>query len=343
VDHFVTQIQQRLENLPGVEAAASTVMLPVECCIDLPFNIVGKPPSQGQWNGDEQWRSATPHYFQAFRIPIVRGRAFRESDTGNSARVVIINEKMAKQYWPKEDPLGQAIVIGKGIGPEFEEPPRQIIGIAGNVREAGLQRGEVGVMYVPGSQITEGMTKLAISVIPLSWTVRTTGDPGAMQAAVEREIHAIDGTVPITQARSMEEVIGQSVARETFTMTLLSTFAAIALVLAGIGIYGLMAYTVEQRTQEIGIRMALGAARPDILKLMLAGGMKLALAGVLAGAALAFAMTHLLASLLFGVQASDPLTFVAVAAILGAVALLATWIPARRASTVEPSEALRYS
>ena len=343
VDNFVTQTVRRIESLPGVESAASTLMLPVECCVDLPFNIVGKAPTQGQYNGDEQWRSVSPHYFQVFKVPVLRGRVFREDDFANSARVVVINEKMARQYWPNQDALGQSIVIGKGLGPQFDEPARQIIGIVGNVREAGIQRGEVGVMYVPQSQVTEGLTELASSVIPLSFAIRTAADPNGLRTAIDREIHAVDSVIPITQERTMEQVISESVARQNFNMALLSVFAGIALLLAAIGIYGLMAYTVQQRTQEIGIRMALGAARGDMLRLVLAQGLKLAIAGVVLGAALAYGVTRLLASLLFGVKASDPITFVGVAVILLTVALIATLIPARRASTVAPSEALRYS
>ncbi len=343
VDNFVTQTARRIESLPGVEAAASTLMLPVECCVDLPFNIVGKPPAQGQYTGDEQWRSVSPHYFQAFKVPLLRGRLFRETDFGNSTRVVVINDKMAKQYWPKENPIGTEILIGKGLGPQFDEPPRQIVGIVGNVREAGLNRGEVGVMYIPQSQVPEGITTLAASVIPLSWAVRTNGNPGSLRAAVEREMRATDSTIPLTQEQTMEEVISQSVAREHFNMVLLSIFAGIALLLAAIGIYGLMAYTVQQRTQEVGIRMALGAVRADILKLVLAHGMRLALIGVVSGAALAYALTRVLAALLFGVKATDPVIFAGVAAVLAGAALLATFIPARRASAVEPSVALRQA
>jgi putative ABC transport system permease protein len=343
VDNFVTQTVGRIESLPGVGSAAATLMLPVECCVDLPFNIVGKPPTEGQYNGDEQWRSVSPHYFQVFKVPVLRGRVFRQDDFANSARVVVINEKMARQYWPKEDPLGQSIVIGKGLGPQFDEPPRQIVGIVGNVREAGIQRGEVGVMYVPQSQVAEGLTSLASSVIPLSFAIRTNATPDSLRTAIDREIHAVDSVIPITQERTMEQVISESVARQNFNMALLSVFAGIALLLAAIGIYGLMAYTVQQRTQEIGIRMALGAARGDMLKLVLSQGMRLAIIGVAIGCGLAYGLTRLLASLLFGIKASDPLTFVGVAAILLVVALVATLIPARRASAVEPSQALRYS
>jgi len=343
VDNFVVQTVHRIEALPGVEAAASTIELPVECCIDLPFIIIGKPPAHGQYEDDEQWRSVSPHYFQAFRISLLRGRLFRENDYANSTRVVIINEKMAKEFWPKGNPIGQEILIGKGLGPQFDEPPRQIIGIVSNVRESGLSKGEVGVMYIPQSQVPEGITTLAASVIPLSWAIRTKGDPGSLLAAIEKEVREGDSTIPLTDRRTMEEVVSASVARENFNMVVLSIFAGIALLLAAIGIYGLMAYTVQQRTQEVGIRMAHGAVCADILRLVLAHGMKLALIGVVLGAGMAYAMTRLLGALLFGVKATDPVTFAGVAAVLTAVALFATLIPARRASAVEPSVALRQA
>jgi predicted permease len=342
VTNFTTQVVRRIEMLPGVEAAASTIVLPVESGIDLPFSIVGKPPASGEYNGDEQWRSVSPHYFSVFKIPLLRGRAFSETDTGASARVVIINDAMAKKYWPKEDPLGQMIVIGKGLGPQFEEPARQIIGIAGNVRENGLGNVGVGVMYVPQSQMSEGLTALANSVIPLSWCVRTSTDPSSLRVAIERELHSVDGQMPISRERTMTDVLSGAVARQNFNMVLLSIFAGVALMLAAIGIYGLMSYSVDQRTQEIGIRMALGADRGRMLRVVLREGMTLAVLGVVLGLLLAYGLTRLLATLLFGVKASDPVAFVAVASILTTVALIATYIPARRATAIDPANALRY-
>ena len=342
VSAFTTQVIRRVEALPGVEAAASTIVLPVENGIDLPFAIVGKPPTQGEYNGDEQWRSVSPHYFRVFKIPLLRGRAFTETDAGASARVVIVNDAMAKKYWPNEDALGQQIVIGKGLGPQFEEPSRQIVGIVGNVRENGLGNAGVGVMYVPQSQMTEGLTALANSVIPLSWCIRTAADPSSLRVAIGRELHAVDGQVPISRERTMTEVLAGAVARQSFNTVLLSIFAGVALVLAAIGIYGLMSYSVDQRRQEIGIRMALGADRGRMLRVVLREGMTLAGLGVVLGLLLAYGLTRLLASLLFGVKASDPVAFAAVAGILTMVALVAAYIPARRATTVDPAIALRY-
>jgi ABC-type antimicrobial peptide transport system permease subunit len=196
-------------------------------------------------------------------------------------------------------------------------------------------------MYLPQSQVPQGVTALANSVIPLSWMIRTTPEPMTLRTLIEREFHLVDSVMPVSRERLMQQVIADTVSRDHFTMLLLSIFAGIALLLATIGIYGLMSYSVEQRTQEIGIRMALGAGRPDLLRLVLAQGLKLAGVGVVLGLAIAYALTRVLANLLFGVKASDPITFGAVATILALVALLATYLPARRAAATEPVLALR--
>jgi putative ABC transport system permease protein len=343
VENMARQVVQRIEALPGVQSAAATIMLPIEGGIDLPFLIEGRPPSKGDlYSGDEQWRALSVHYFSAFRIPILRGRAFDDRDTGKSERVLIINQSMAKKYWPKGDPIGQRITIGKELGPQFEEPTRQIVGVVGDVRESGLRNSDQPVMYVPQSQVTDPLTQLANSVLPLSWAIRTATDPSALSSAIQREILAVDGQLPVSKIRTMEQVVSESTARQNFNMLLLSIFAGMALLLAAIGIYGLMSYTVEQRTQEIGIRMALGAGRGDMLKLIVRQGMLLAGIGVVIGLAAAFGLTRLLASLLFGVKTTDPLTYAAVALVLTLVALFACYVPARRATKIDPLIALRY-
>lgn len=343
VTNFITQLSRRVENLPGVSGAASAVVLPTQNEIDLPFTIAGKPPAKGsQYNGDVQWRFVSPHYFFVFGIPVLRGRVFTETDSQNSAQAVIINQAMAKKYWPKEDPLGAVITIGKGLGPQFADPPRQIIGISGNVRETGLGDTNVPVMYIPQSQTPEGLTVLANSVLPLSWAIRTAVDPKSLSVPIQQEVRAIDGQMPVAQIRTMEQVLAEGISRQNFNMLLLSIFAAIALLLAAIGIYGIMAYSVEQRTQELGIRMALGASRTSMLALIVKQGMKLAGIGVLAGLAVSYGLARLLSSLLYGVKASDPVTFGVVAMMLTFVAFLATYVPARRAMRVDPVVALRY-
>jgi predicted permease len=267
---------------------------------------------------------------------------FEDRDTGKSERVMIINQAMAKKYWPKGDPVGQRVTIGKGLGPQFEEPTRQVIGVVGDVRENGLSTADQGVMYVSQAQMTDPLTQFAVSVIPLSWAIRTAADPTALTSAIQRELQAVDSQLPIAKIRTMEQVVSESTARQNFNMLLLSIFAGLALLLAAIGIYGLMSYTVEQRTQEIGIRMALGAGRGDMLKLIVRQGMLLAGIGVAIGLGAAFGLARLLASLLFGVKTTDPFTYAAVALILTSVALFATYVPARRATKIDPLIALRY-
>jgi putative ABC transport system permease protein len=344
VTNLTRQAIQRIESLPGVQAAATTFMLPLEGSMDLPFVIEGRPPAKdGPYHGDEQWVPATPHYFQAFKIPLLRGRLFQETDTANSTRVVIVNEAMAKKYWSKEDPIGRRMAIGgKALGPEFDEPPRQIVGVVGDVRNGSIEGSNQPVMYAPPSQLTDPLTRLANNVIPLTWVVRTATEPLSLRDAIQREIAAVDSQMPIAKVRTMEQVMREATARQNFNMVLLSVFAGIALLLAAIGIYGLMSYAVEQRTHEFGIRMALGADRSDMLRMVVIHGMRMAVVGVAIGLAAAYGLTRLIESMLFGVHANDPLTFAMVAAILTGVALLASYVPARRATKVDPIIALRY-
>ena len=343
VDAFVRQVAPRLEAIPSVQSAASAMMLPLSGTnVDLPFNIVGHPPAKGDYNGDEQWRSVSAHYFKALRIPLLRGRVFTESDAGGASPVVVVNQAMARKYWKDQDPIGQVIVIGKGLGPQFDDPPRQVVGIVGNVRETGLDAVDEGVMYIPQSQVPEGITKLTNGLIPLAWGIRTAGDPLALRAAVEREIRGVDGMMIVAHVRTMDQMVAESLSRQNFNALLLTVFAAIALLLAAIGIYGLMSYSVEQRLQEIGIRVALGATRGDVLRLMVVQGMKLAGIGIVVGLAAAYGATRLLASLLFGVKANDPMTFAAVAVMVSIVAAIASMVPARRAAGIAPSVALRH-
>jgi predicted permease len=342
VDTFAVRVIRGVESLPGVQAAAVTLVLPTNSEIDIPFNIAGKPPKGGEkFNGDEQWRFVSPHYFAVFRIPLLRGRLLSERDLGNSAKIVVINQAMAKKYWPKEDPIGQVITIGEGLGPQFKDDPRQIVGIVADVRETGLADTNVGVMYIPQSQVPDSLTQFANNVIPLSWCFRSGGDPNSLRTAIEHEFQAVDSLIPIAKVRTMEEVMADNVSRQNFNMLLLSIFAGIALVLAAIGIYGLMSYSVEQQTKELGIRMALGANKSEVLKLILRQGMTPAGLGVLGGLAIAYGLTRLLASLLYGVKATDPLTFGTVAVVLTAVALFASYVPARRAARLDPLVALR--
>jgi predicted permease len=344
MDNFLRQVNERLESIPSVQGATMCISLPfANIGADLPFSVVGRAiPSGEKFHGDEYWRNIDPHYFDVFKIKLLKGRVFDLRDNRNAPRVVVINELFAKKYFPNQDPIGQQILIGKGLGPEFEDPPRQIVGIVTSVREASLDQDFKPVMYVPNQQAPDGMTKLATSILPMTWAVRTAGDPFAIKDAVRREIQSVDGQMPVANFKSMDDLVAVSTARQTFNMLLLAIFAGIALLLAAIGLYGLMAYSVEQRKQEIGIRLALGAAHTDVTSMVVRQGMVLAGAGVGAGLAAAFGLTQLLRTLLYGVKPYDPVTFIGVAVTLIVVALLASYIPARRAMRIDPVIALRY-
>jgi len=285
--------------------------------------------------------SASPGYFSVFKIPIVRGRGFTDQDNGSAPGVVIINQTFAKKYFPKQDPLGQQLLIGKGVGPQFKENPRQIIGVVADTHDGGLNRDPYELMIVPSAQVTDGMTKLNSAIQPMIWVVRTHGDPHQYISAITQQLRLASGGFPVARVRPMSEIVVESTARQDFNMLLLTIFGGVALILAAIGIYGLMAYSVQQRTQEMGIRMALGADRRRIRDLVVWQGMRLAIVGVVLGVAAAFGLTRLLASFLFSVKSWDPLVFVTVPVILSAVALLAVWFPATRASRLDPQQALR--
>ncbi len=332
--------RQRVNAIPGVEASAATCCLPLEGGFGLPFDIVGRPHGKDPNTGGAGWMNMSPGYFATFHIPL-RGRDFTDEDTGAAPLVVIINETMAKKWWPKQDPIGQQIVIGKGVGPQFVEGPRQIVGVAGDIRDGGLNRDPRPLMMVPTAQVTDGVTALNAGIGPVAWIVRTHGDPHQYISAITEQLRQASGGFPVARVRPMEEVVASSTAREDFNMLLLTIFGASALILAAIGIYGLMAYSVQQRTQEIGIRMALGADRSHIRSLVVWHGMRLAMVGVAIGIGAAFGLTRFIASFLFGVKTWDPLVFVSVPVILSLVALLAVWMPASRASRLEPHEALR--
>jgi putative ABC transport system permease protein len=339
----VAQIgRERLNAIPGIEVSAFTCCLPLEGGYGLPFNIIGRAlDGKSPWNGGAGWMSASPGYFSVFHIPILRGRDFTDQDTGSAPGVVLINETMKKKFWPKGDPVGQQLLIGKGVGPQFTEPARQIIGIVGDIRDGGLNNDPRPLMIVPSAQVTDGMTALNANIGPMVWLVRTHGDPHQYTSAITDQLRQASGGFPVARVRPMSEVVIQSTAREDFNMLLLTIFGASALVLAAIGIYGLMAYSVQQRTQEIGIRMSLGADRAAIRKLVIWHGMRLALVGVAVGVAASFGLTRLIASFLFGVKSWDPLVFISVPVVLTFVALMAVWLPATRAAKLDPMQALR--
>jgi predicted permease len=341
VERVVRDGVERLQAIPGVEVASATCCVPLEGGYGLPFIIVGRP-LQGTEHGGGGWLTISPGYFDVFRIPIKQGRAFTDRDTKGTPPVVIINEAMARQFWPKGNPLNDRLAIGRGVMREFaDEPERQIVGVVGNVRDGGLNNDPRPTMYIPQGQVPDAANALNVKLTPIAWVVRTKVEPHSVSAAVQEQLRQATG-LPVSDIRTMDEVVSRSTSRDRFNMWLMTVFGASALLLAAIGIYGLMAYSVAQRTQEIGIRLALGAEASDVKNMVVMQGLKLTIAGIVIGLGCAFLLTRLLAALLFGVTARDPVVFGSVPLLLALVALVAVWIPARRASRVDPILALRY-
>ncbi|MCA1566100.1 MAG: ABC transporter permease [Acidobacteria bacterium] len=326
---FNRQLIERLKSLPGVETVSGTTVLPLGKASNYTsFEIEGRQPQPpGQFLLSEHI-GIFPDYFKLMRVPLLKGREFTEQDTKQSAPVVIINEAMASHFWPNEDALGKRIKIDYDQG-----VAREVVGIVNNVKNFGLDAEPKPEMYVSQNQFPFQATFLA---------VRSTVDPQSLSAPISREVMALDKDQPIYNVRTMEQVLDASLARQRFNMLLMSCFAVVAAILAAIGLYGVMAYSVAQRTHEIGVRMALGARQGDILRLIVGQGLKLAAIGIAVGLFGAFALTRIIESLLYGVSTTDPITFGGIALLLMAVALLSSFIPARRAIKVDPMIALRY-
>jgi len=327
-----------LDRVPGVESSAAAGGLPLGPHSNLQFTIIGRP-LKSRFHGRADWFDVSPGYFAALEIPVLRGRAFTDGDVSGAPNVAIINRAMARQFWPHADPLKDSIVIAKGISPMLDDPPRQIVGIVGDVRNDALPIPSYPAMYIPMGQMSDRRAAAGRSLI---WIVRTRIEPYALSPAIQTELRQISEGMPLGSAHSMNDLVAKSISRQDFDMLVLTIFGCSALILAAIGIYGLMAYSVEQRKQEIGIRMALGAEPKHVRRMILFEGGALTLAGIFAGVAASLALTRFMASLLYGVKPWDPIAFGSVIVLLGSIAVLAAYIPARRAMRVDPMVALRY-
>jgi putative ABC transport system permease protein len=325
---FYDQLFERIDTIPGVQAAGGTSFLPLNGLgAATSFAIAGRPrPPAGQEPVTDV-RVATHHYFQAMGIRLVRGRLFDDRDRGSKVRRVIISDSMARKYWPGQDPLGQQIVVNWN-----DEGPDDIVGIVGDVRQDTLEKEDRPSIYWPPSRFAYPFMTVA---------VRTAGAPASVVSAVASKVHELDPNVAVADVKTMDEVMDASVAQRRLVMTLLVVFAGIALLLSAVGIYGVISYAVSQRTQEIGIRMALGAQRANVLLMVVRQAVVLAAAGIAAGALGAWLLGGLMKSLLFGVRPSDPLTFFTVAPVLALAGTLAASVPALRATRVDPVVALR--
>jgi predicted permease len=327
---FYQQLWERIRRLPGVEAAGGVSTLPLTGGIGWgSITIEGYDASSGQSMIQSDQRNASVGYFETMKIPLIRGRFFAEQDTKESVKVVIVDENMARTYWHNTDPIGKRLKFG---GPDSKNPWMTVVGVVGNVKHYALDTDSRVALYTPHLQ--RGAGSLAV-------VARTSTDPAGFAAAITREARAIDPNLPIFDVKTMEQWRSESLARRRFAMLMLGLFAMVAMLLASVGVYGVLSYTVSQRTREIGVRVALGAQTRDVLRLVVRQGMSLAGIGVGIGLLAALGATRLMAGLLFGVRATDPLTFVAIALLLVIVALLACLLPARRATKVDPLVALR--
>jgi predicted permease len=329
---FYRELLDRIRRLPGVDAAGGATGLPLGGTGWSGTTTVDSRAVQPQDSTPEaDQRPVFPGYFEALGIPLVRGRYFEQRDNEKGAPVAIIDETMAKTYWPKEDPIGKRIKSG---GSGSTQPWCTIVGVVRHVRYRTLESPSRVEFYWPYDQTSFALTSMSLAI-------HTSSDPHSLSGVVERQVQALDPDQPAYRIRTMGELMSESMARRRLSMFLLAIFAAVALALAAVGIYGIMSYSVAQRAHEVGIRMALGARSSDVVRMVLAQSLGLTLAGIFAGLIGSLALTNLLSSLLFNVKATDATTFLVVALILAVVAVVASLVPAYRATTVDPVNALR--
>src|SRR5687767_14215779 len=323
---FFQDLEQRLNALPGVETVGMINGLPLSGTRnDTQFVVEGRPAVKPGEEFNADFRSVNHNYFQALQIPLLRGRNFTEQDVRDSAKVIVVSEQLVNTVFPNEEALGKRLQM------VIDDDQYEIVGIVGGIRDRAVEFQPYQTIYIPSR--SWGWFNVAL---------RMQGDPMSLVPAIRKEVQAIDPEQPIATLRTMEEWVSRATATPRYRTALLGLFAGLAMILAATGIYGVMSYSVAQRTHEIGVRMALGARHRDVLRLVVSQGMLLVVVGLGIGLVAAFGLTRLMASLLFGVTAKDPLTFAAVAGLLAVVAFIACYIPARRATKVDPLTALRY-
>jgi putative ABC transport system permease protein len=331
---FFQQLLPRLRALPGVQSAAGVISLPLTGSnIVISFHVDGRPRLPPSQQPAIEVRVATPDYFQTIGIPLKRGRLFTADDRPGSPQVVLISESAVRHHFPTEDPIGRTIAVEWGRGKNKPRAGGVVVGVVGDVKDAGLDEADPPELYLPFDQWpVQGMSLIMKTSVP----------PASLAEAARRAVYSVDPNMPVANVRTLEQIVARSISQPKFYMTLLAVFAAVALVLAAIGIFGVLSYAVAQRTREIGIRMALGAQQRSVLTLIVMQAMTLAVAGVAIGTVCALILSQsLVATLLFSTSPHDAVTFVAVAALLAVVALASSYIPARRATRVDPIVALR--
>jgi putative ABC transport system permease protein len=329
--NFHEEMIRRVQTLPGVKSASLTTSLPLEGSDTNDFILEIRPTPPGTSAEVAEFLAVGPEYFRTLGIPLLKGRYLSEQDRGETPPVMVISQTMARRYFPDEDPIGMRLKTGGCT----ECPWTTIVGVVGDVKNEGLSAEDSPAMYCPYVQEP-------FNIRTMTLVLRAEGDPAPLVAAVRREVNSIDPDLALADIKTMEQLMSESLGRSRYRGVLLGIFAVVALTLATVGIYGVIAYAVSQRTREIGIRIALGARRRDIFRMVVGHGMILSLIGVALGVAASLALTRFLSSLLYGVSNTDPLTFTSVVLLLITVALLACSIPARRATRIDPLIALRH-
>jgi putative ABC transport system permease protein len=326
---FFRQVADRVATLPGVRAVGAVSGLPLTGLGEgSAFAVDGRPAPAPEQRPIALLRSVNPTYFRTMGIPLVAGRGFADRDTSQAPPVIVVNQTLARRFWPQGNPVGGRLVVDANHGRAAE-----IVGVVADVKQERIESQDWPTIYCPYPQAP---------ATTMSMVVRTARPPLSLAPAVEREVHQLDPDQPVADARSMEDVVDQAIAGARFNTALLGVFALIGFLLAAVGIYGVISCDVSERTHEIGIRVALGAQPGDVLKLVLGQGARLAGYGIAAGMVAAFALTRLMAAMLYGVKATDAYTFAAIPVVLGAVALAASYLPSRRALRLDPVTALRH-
>ena len=335
---FLDEVVQRVRALPGVQAAGATDSLPLEGGSTQPVAVEGQPKVDMAHQPEVAVRIISPGFVEAMHIPLLRGRLFNENDTGTSPQVVIVSQAMAKQFWPNDNPIGKRLALTFS-----SDNMREVVGVIGDVKDNGLDaRAPVSTLYYPVSQITWPAERFGkFKSFPLELAVRTATDPADATSGIRNVVHELSASTPLLEVKTMDELVAESIAPQRFNMYLLAAFAGLALLLAAVGIYSVLAYGVRRRVREIGVRMALGAQVHDVLRMIVIEGLKPTLLGVAIGLAAALALSRVLATLVFGVKATDIATFATVAAILVSVGIFASVLPAYRATRVDPLRTLR--
>jgi putative ABC transport system permease protein len=331
----------RLMTVPGILDVGVSNCLPMAGGFGMIFDVVGRPKNGPGPTGGAGFYSVSSGYFSTLKIPVLRGRSLTKQDDAAAPGVVVINQAMTRQFWPNSDPLRDKMLIGAGAGPAFADVQRQVVGIVGDTHDGGPNADPTPMMYIPLAQMPDLETALNSKVAPMWWIVRTQVDPRPLTTSIVTALREASGGLPVAHIRTMEEIEARNIAQQRLNMLLLTVFGTAGLLMAAIGVYGVMSYSVQQRTQELGVRMALGAQTSNLRNMVIRQGMVLTLIGLVVGCGGAFWLTRFLAGFLFGVKPLDPIAFVATPVLLSAIALLAVWVPAKRATRVDPMTALR--